>query len=163
MHNMLILCTGNSCRSIIGEALLKHLGKGRVKAFSAGSRPTGLVNPNALATLKNHGIATEGLYSKSLETFSDQHIDMTITVCDRAADEACPVYLKRTLRVHWGLPDPAQVTGTDEEIRAAFESTYDALKSRIDTMLELPLRELSDRELVTELNKIGEMDILDKE
>lgn len=159
MHNILILCTGNSCRSIIGETLLNRLGKGHVKAFSAGSHPTGQVNPGALATLQRHNISTEGLYSKSWDTFSDQHIDIVITVCDQAAGETCPVCLQKALRVHWGLPDPAHVTGTDEKIRAAFESTYDALERRINKMLELPLSKLSDREMIIELNKIGKIDI----
>ena len=159
MYNILILCTGNSCRSILGEALLNQLGKGLVKAFSAGSHPTGQVNPNALATLHRHNISTEGLYSKSWDTLSDQNIDIVITVCDQAAGETCPVYLNKAFRAHWGLPDPAHVKGTDEKIRAAFENTYDALMRRINKMLELPLSKLSDRELIMELNKIGKIDI----
>ncbi|MCP5006270.1 MAG: arsenate reductase ArsC [Planctomycetes bacterium] len=163
MLNVLILCTGNSCRSILGEALLNHLGKGCVKAFSAGSDPTGEINPNALVTLKKHGIPTEGLYSKRLDSFSGQHIDIVITVCDRAGAEECPVYLNKALRVHWGLPDPALVSGTEREIKAAFQSTYDALERRINKMLVLPLDELSDHELINEFNEIGEIDISENE
>lgn len=158
MYNVLILCTGNSCRSILGEALLNHLGKGQIKAFSAGSRPTGKVNPNAIATLQAHGISTDGFSSQSWDEFEDQDIDIVISVCDSAAGETCPVYLNKALRAHWGLPDPAHVTGSDEVITAAFESTYAALERRIHRMLELPLNQLSDQELVDELNKIGKLD-----
>lgn len=158
MYNVLILCTGNSCRSILGEALLNHLGKGRVKAFSAGSHPTGKVNPNALATLQAHGISTEGFSSQSWDEFEDQDIDIVISVCDSAAGEVCPVYLNKAFRAHWGLPDPAHVEGTKEEINAAFESTYTALERRIYRMLDLRLDQLSDQELIDELNKIGRMD-----
>ncbi len=156
--NILILCTGNSCRSILGEALTNHLGRGRVRAFSAGSHPIGEVNRNALATLRRHNIATEDLYSKSWDTFLDQEIDIVITVCDRAAAETCPLFLRKVLRVHWGLPDPACVVGSDEEIREAFENSYAVLERRIKKMLELPLNELSGHGLIDELNKIGETD-----
>ena len=158
MYNVLVLCTGNSCRSILGEALLNHLGKGRVKAFSAGSHPTGKVNPNALATLQAHGIPTDGFSSQSWDEFEDQDIDIVISVCDSAAGEVCPVYLNKAMRAHWGLPDPAHVEGTIEEINAAFESTYMALERRIHRMLDLRLDQLSDQELIDELNKIGRMD-----
>ncbi len=158
MYNVLILCTGNSCRSILGEALLNHLGEGQVKAFSAGSHPTGKVNPNALATLQAHGIATDGFSSQSWDEFEDQDIDIVISVCDSAAGEVCPVYLNKALRAHWGLPDPAHVQGTEQEIKAAFESTYEALERRIHRMLKLPLDQLSERELVDALNSIGKLD-----
>ncbi|GJQ58293.1 MAG: arsenate reductase ArsC [Candidatus Scalindua sp. AMX11] len=158
MLNILILCTGNSCRSILGEALLNSLGRGRVKAFSAGSHPTGEVNVNALATLRRHNVSTVDLYSKSWDIFMDQKIDSIITVCDHAAAETCPVFLHTTLRAHWGVPDPAHEVGTDEEIRAVFEKTFGALERRIIKMLELPLGKLSGHELIAELNKIGEMD-----
>lgn len=160
MYNVLILCTGNSCRSILGEALLNHLGKGQVKAFSAGSHPTGKVNPNALATLQDHGIAIDGFTSQSWDEFEHKDIDIVISVCDSAAGEVCPVYLNKALRAHWGLPDPAHVEGTEEEIKAAFESTYDALERRIHRMLNLPLDQLSEQELVDALNSIGKLDDL---
>ena len=158
MYNVLILCTGNSCRSVLGEALLNHLGKGRVKACSAVSHPTGKVNPKAITTLQAHGISTEGFSSQSWDEFAAHDIDIVISVCDSAAGETCPVFLNNALRAHWGLPDPAHVRGSDEEIKAAFESTYDALFRRINQMLGLPLEELSDQELVAELNKIGKLD-----
>lgn len=158
MYNVLILCTGNSCRSILGEALLNHLGKGRVKAFSAGSHPTGKVNPNAINTLQAHGISTDGFSSQSWDEFAANNIDIVISVCDSAGGETCPVFLNNALRAHWGLPDPAHVKGSDEEIKTAFESTYDALVRRINQMLELPLEKLSGQELVAKLNNIGKMD-----
>ena len=157
MFNTLILCTGNSCRSILGEALLNHLGGNRFKAYSAGSNPVGQVNPSALATLEKHSIATDNFTSKSWDDLKDTNIDIVISVCDNAAGETCPVFLNNALRTHWGLPDPAHVTGTEQEIDAAFESTYQALKTRIEKMLALPLESLSDQAIVDELNAIGTM------
>lgn len=156
MITVLVLCTGNSCRSILGEALFNTLGAGRVKAYSAGSFPTGKVNPRALATLKRHGLATEGFSSKSWDDFADQPIDIAITVCDNAAGETCPVYLNSCIRAHWGLPDPARVTGTEAEIEAAFEHTYTALAGHIGKVLELPLETLSAQEITDRLNAIGQ-------
>lgn len=104
MLKVLILCTGNSCRSVLGEALINHLGGDRFQAYSAGSHPTGKVNSNALATLARHGISTEGFSSQSWDEFDDQDIDIAITVCDSAAGEVCPVYLNYVVRAHWGLP-----------------------------------------------------------
>ncbi|MEQ1621757.1 MAG: arsenate reductase ArsC [Methylococcales bacterium] len=153
--NILILCTGNSCRSILGEALINHLGKGRFRAFSAGSHPTGQVNANALATLARHGLATDGYSSKSWDVFTEGQIDIMISVCDSAAGESCPVYLGKAVRGHWGLPDPAHVSGSAEVIEAAFEATYQALKKRIAQLLALPVESLSKQELTEALNKIG--------
>jgi arsenate reductase len=158
MLNVLVLCTGNSCRSVLGEALLNHIGKGRIQAYSAGSHPLGRINTHALATLARHGLPTEGYRSQSWDEFADQHIDIAITVCDNAAGEACPVYLNSTVRAHWGLPDPAHVEGTEAEVIAAFESTYSALEKRIKEMLALPLEDLTDNELKILLNDIGKMD-----
>ncbi|MDD2722974.1 MAG: arsenate reductase ArsC [Methylovulum sp.] len=155
MINVLILCTGNSCRSVLGEALINHLGQGRVQAFSAGSRPVGKVNDNALATLQRNGLPTEGYSSQSWDEFADAGIDIAITVCDQAAGEVCPVYLNSTTRAHWGLPDPAHTGGTEAETKAAFQATYNALERRIKAMLELPLESLSGAELGEKLNHIG--------
>ncbi|MFZ2404658.1 MAG: arsenate reductase ArsC [Methylobacter sp.] len=155
MLKVLILCTGNSCRSVLGEALINHLGGGRFQAFSAGSHPTGKVNANALATLARHGIPTEGFSSQSWDEFDDQGIDIAITVCDNAAGEACPVYLLSAVRAHWGLPDPAHVAGSPEVIEAAFEATYAALEKRIRQLLALPVETMSRPELTEALNKIG--------
>lgn len=158
MLKVLVLCTGNSCRSILGEALFNQLGKDRIQAYSAGSFPTGKVNQNALATLQKHGLSTEGYRSQSWDEFADQHIDIAITVCDNAAGEVCPAYLNTAIRVHWGLPDPAHVTGTETEIQAAFENTYSELEKRIREMLSLPLEDLTDNELSILLNDIGKME-----
>ncbi|HEY8160217.1 MAG TPA: arsenate reductase ArsC [Methylobacter sp.] len=155
MLKVLILCTGNSCRSVLGEALINHLGGDRFQAFSAGSHPTGKVNSNALATLARHGISTEGFSSQSWDEFDDKGIDIAITVCDSAAGEVCPVYLNNVVRAHWGLPDPAHVTGSQEEIDAAFESTYAALEKRIHQLLALPVETMAKPELTEALNKIG--------
>lgn len=155
MLNILVLCTGNSCRSILGEAIINHLGQGRVKAFSAGSHPTGKVNPNALATLRRNGLPTEGYQSQSWDEFAGQNIDVAITVCDQAAGEVCPAYLDTTVRAHWGLPDPAQAAGTDAEIAQVFQATYDALLARVNKMLALPVENMGSGELVAALNAIG--------
>ncbi|MDD5579431.1 MAG: arsenate reductase ArsC [Methylobacter sp.] len=155
MLNLLVLCTGNSCRSIIGEALFNHLGKGRIKAYSAGSHPTGKVNPNALAILKRHGIPAGEFSSQSWDEFDGKGIDIAITVCDQAAGEVCPVYLNNTVRAHWGLPDPAHVTGSQAVIETAFEATYAAMEKRITQLLALPVEIMSRTELTEALNKIG--------
>jgi arsenate reductase len=153
--NVLVLCTGNSCRSILGEALINHLGMGRLRAYSAGSHPVGKVNENALATLARHGLPTQGYSSQSWDEFEDADIDILITVCDSAAGEACPVYLGSAVRGHWGLPDPAHVQGTREQIEAAFEATYAALERRIERLLALPVETMSKQELAEALNRIG--------
>lgn len=155
MLNILILCTGNSCRSILGEALINHLAGDRFHAFSAGSHPTGKVNANALATLVRNGIPTGGFTSQSWDEFDGEGIDIAITVCDQAAGEVCPVYLNSAIRAHWGLPDPAHVTGTNEEITQAFQATYDALSVRIHKMLALPLEDMNSADITKALNEIG--------
>jgi arsenate reductase len=140
---------------VLGEALINHLAGDRFQAFSAGSHPTGKVNPNALATLARHGLSTEGFSSQSWDEFDDKDIDIAITVCDSAAGEACPVYLNNVIRAHWGLPDPAHVAGSPEVIEAAFEATYAALEKRIQQLLALPVETMSKPELTEALNKIG--------
>ncbi len=155
MINVLVLCTGNSCRSVMGEALLNDLGKGRIKAFSAGSHPVGKINQGALATLERHGLPTQGYQSQSWDEFEEQPFDIIITVCDNAAGEVCPVYLNDAVRVHWGVSDPAHLKGSDEEIQAAFEKTFGILEKRVKKMLELPLEEMDEQALTTKLNAIG--------
>jgi arsenate reductase len=140
---------------VLGEALINHLGGDRFQAFSAGSHPTGKVNSNALATLARHGISTEGFSSQSWDEFEGKGINIAITVCDSAAGEVCPVYLNNVVRAHWGLPDPAHVTGSQEVIDAAFEATYAALEKRIHQLLALPVETMSRSELTEALNKIG--------
>ena len=155
MLNILILCTGNSCRSVLGEALINHLAGDRFRAFSAGSHPTGKVNPNALATLERNGLSTAGFTSQSWDEFAGKGIDIAITVCDQAAGEVCPIYLNSAIRAHWGLPDPAHVTGTEEEIKQAFQATYDALAVRIHKMLALPIEDMTGADITKALNEIG--------
>ncbi len=155
MLNVLILCTGNSCRSIIGEALINHLGQGRLRGFSAGSQPTGQVNPGAIAVLERHGLSTTDFHSKTWDSFGEQAFDLVITVCDNAAGEACPLYPGRAVKGHWGTPDPAHVSGSEAEINAAFETTYQQLTARIERLLALPIETLSDADLRAALNEIG--------
>ena len=155
MHNVLILCTGNSCRSIIGEALINHLGAGRFRAWSAGSKPTGQVNPGALAILREHGVSTEGYFSKSWDSLTEVPFDLVITVCDNAAGEACPLFSGKAIKAHWGIPDPAHVSGSDAEIHAAFAKAYEQLEARIQQLLRLPVGEMDDDALRASLNYIG--------
>lgn len=157
MKNVLVLCTGNSCRSILGEVLLNQLGGDRLRAWSAGSHPTGKVNPHALATLRRHGLPAEGLSSKSWEALGDQTFDILITVCDDAAGETCPAYLGRAVRGHWGLPDPAKATGTTAEIDAVFDTAFEVLEARVRALLALPLEVLEPAELAAELERIGQL------
>ena len=157
MLNIFIICTGNSCRSVLAEALFNHLGQGRLNAFSAGSHPVGKINDAALATLKRHGLPTEGYQSQSWEDFEEIPMDFVITVCDNAAGETCPVYLSKAVRAHWGVSDPGHVEGLDEEKIAAFEQTFATLKRRINKMLELPLETLPKEESTVELNNIGQL------
>ena len=152
---ILVLCTGNSCRSIIGEALFNHLGQGRVTAFSAGSKPTGSIHPKSLELLQSKGISTSGLRSKSWDGFDNVQFNAVITVCDNAAGETCPIFFGSPVKAHWGVPDPAHVTGTGTEIAAAFEAAYKTLEARIKAFLHLP-DNLPKDELAKHLRKIGE-------
>lgn len=154
--NVLFLCTGNSCRSILAEATFNHLAPPGWRAMSAGSKPTGYVHPRSLALLAREGISTEGCYSKSWENLPATP-DIVISVCGNAANEACPAYLGPALRAHWGVEDPAHVTGTEEEIEAAFVRAYTTLRRRIEAFLALPLEVLErDRAaLKAALDRIG--------
>jgi arsenate reductase (thioredoxin) len=154
--NVLFLCTGNSCRSLISEAVFNHLAPAGWHAISAGSRPTGKLNDQALALLAGKGIATEGYSSKSWDDLPVTP-DIVVTVCASAAGETCPAYLGPVLRTHWGVDDPSHVVGTDEEIDAAFEQAYAILRARIEAFLALPLDALKDdrARLKTALDRIG--------
>jgi len=155
--NVLFLCTGNSCRSILGEATFNHLAPEGWHAMSAGSKPTGKVHPRSLALLEREGIAIDGYHSKSWDALPVTP-DIVITVCSSAAGETCPVYLGPVLRTHWGVDDPAHATGTDAEIDAAFMAAYRTLRRRIEAFVALPLHDLQqDRaRLKLELDRIGE-------
>ena len=154
--NILFLCTGNSCRSILGEATFNHLAPAGWTAMSAGSQPTGKVHPRSLALLAREGISTEGYHSKSWDALPLTP-DIVITVCANAAGETCPAYLGPVLRSHWGVDDPAHATGSDSEIDAAFMQAYQRLRTGIETFLALPLDELkNDRaQLKAELDRIS--------
>ena len=156
--NVLILCTGNSCRSILGEATFNHLAPEGWHAISAGSKPAGYVHPRSLALLEREGIATQGYHSKSWDKLPVTP-DIVISVCGNAAGEQCPAYLGPVMRAHWGVEDPAHVTGTEEEIDAAFMHAYRTLRARIEAFFALPLAEVQhDRaRLKTELDRIGNL------
>lgn len=154
--NVLFLCTGNSCRSLISEAVFNHLAPEGWHAISAGSQPTGKLNERALALLASKGISTSGYYSKSWDALPVTP-DIVVTVCASAAGETCPAYLGPVLRTHWGVEDPSHVVGTEEEISAAFESAYATLRARIEAFLALPLDALASdlARLKAELDRIG--------
>ncbi len=155
--NVLFLCTGNSCRSILGEATFNHLAPAGWRAVSAGSKPAGYVHPRSLALIAREGIATGGYHSKSWDDLPVTP-DIVITVCGSAAGEACPAYLGNVLRTHWGVEDPAHATGTDAEIDAAFMSAYSILRKRIEAFFALPLAQLEQtpEQLKIEMDKIAE-------
>ncbi|QYU68879.1 arsenate reductase ArsC [Leptolyngbya sp. 15MV] len=153
---VLFLCTGNSARSILGEAILNHDSHGRFRAHSAGSNPTGMVNPWAIHTLETLGYPSEGYRSKSWSEFANgPEFDLIFTVCDSAAAETCPVWPGRPTSAHWGIPDPAGVQGSDAEKAAAFLDAYRMLKRRIDLLLALPIAELEELALRDKLQAIG--------
>jgi len=158
---VLVLCTGNSARSILGEAIFNHLGEGRVQAFSAGSKPKGVPHPGALRLLERRGIATSPFRSKSWDEFTAPGappIDLAITVCGNAAGETCPVFLGSPLKAHWGLPDPADVTGSDAEVDAAFEQTWRALSLRVRALFDSSFETMEPGHLQALLTEIGRME-----
>jgi arsenate reductase len=132
---VLVLCTGNSCRSVMAEALINHFGRGRYRAWSAGSFPTGYVHPKALATLKRHDIDPGQPRSKSWNEFANQSFDLVITVCDQAAGESCPLFPGKPKKLHWSTPDPAKATGSDDDIDAAFDNAFWTLKTRVEHLV----------------------------
>lgn len=158
-RRVLFLCTGNSARSVLAEATLRAWAGNRFEAFSAGSKPAGQVNPHALAQLAAEGISTAGLRSKSWDEFATADaapMDLVVTVCDSAASETCPVVFGDFLRVHWGLPDPAAVSGTAEEKAAAFRQAHRVIKARLLAFLALPAEAWNDRQAIkTQLDRIG--------
>ncbi len=158
MYHVLFLCTGNSARSIMAEVLLNHLGKGRFRAYSAGSHPAGMVNPFAIAQLEKAHLPTDGLRSKSWDELAlpgSPSIDFVFTVCDNAAGEVCPVWPGQPLTAHWGIADPAAVLGTDQEKRQAFSLAFNQLSRRISIFLSLPLAKIDRMALKHELDRIG--------
>lgn len=141
--NILFLCTGNSCRSILAEATFNALAPQGMKAMSAGSKPAGYLHPKSIALLTSKGIATEGYFSKSWDNLPCTP-DIVITVCGNAAGETCPAYLSKVMRAHWGVEDPAKAVGTDADINGAFEKAYSILRSKIEAFLKLPADAVND-------------------
>jgi arsenate reductase len=153
---VLFMCTHNSCRSILSEALFNHLAPEGIQAVSSGSFPSGRVNQRALQTLEATGIPTAGLSSKASDAFEGSPPDIVITVCDRAAGEACPIR-SPALKAHWGLADPSEATGSEGDISTAFETTLAKIRERVTAFLELPLKTISPDQLKAELNRIGSL------
>lgn len=161
MKTILVLCTGNSARSILGEAILNQLCADRITAYSAGSKPKGAPHPGALRLLAARGIDPSAFRSKSWDEFAAPGapaIDIAITVCGNAAGEACPLFVGAPFRTHWGLPDPADVTGSDAEVDAAFAETWRLLEMRVSALLAMPFEAMEARELRTALAGIGQME-----
>jgi len=157
-YNVLFLCTGNSARSILAEAILNRKGRGLFTAYSAGSHPAGGPRPEALRQLESAGISTEGLRSKSWDEFAvpgAPRMDFVFTVCDNAANETCPFWPGQPMTAHWGIPDPAAVKGTDEEIRRAYGDAFVVLDRRIGLLLALPVSSLQQLSLQREIEEIG--------
>jgi arsenate reductase len=158
VYNVLFLCTGNSARSILAEAILNRTGAGKFKAFSAGSQPKGQVNPNTFQLLKSLGYDTSDYWSKSWNVFAQPTappLNFVFTVCDNAAGETCPYWPGQPMTAHWGVPDPAEATGTDAEIALAFKDAYRMLHQRIAIFVALPIRSLDQLSLQQRLNEIG--------
>lgn len=160
IYNVLFLCTGNSARSVLAECLLNHLGQGRFRAYSAGSHPTGRVNPFALEVLLAAGIATDGVRSKTWDEFSKPdapQMDLIITVCDNAAGEVCPFWPGKPSTAHWGYSDPAAVDGNDSDSdkRKAFQDTLHALRSRLQLLVSLPIDKLDHLSLQREARALA--------
>ena len=156
--NVLFLCTGNSARSIMAEAIMNLKGKPNFTAFSAGSHPSGAVRPEAIEQLKSARLPTDGLWSKTWEEFAKPDapkLDFVFTVCDSAAKEVCPIWPGQPMTAHWGVPDPAAVVGTGEQIAKAFRDTFFILDRRISLFLSLPLTSLDRLEIKKEIDNIG--------
>lgn len=156
--NILVLCTGNSARSIMMEGLINGLGAGRLQAFSAGSKPVGRVNPFAIEQLSSIGVSVDGASSKSWDVFArhdSQPMDIIMTVCANAAEETCPVWPGQPINVHWGFDDPAAVTGSDAEKRAAFALIFSQIRQKVERLLALPLEQLNHSQWLEALSEIG--------
>jgi len=159
-YNVLFLCTGNSARSIFGEAILNKLGSGKFTAFSAGSRPAGAIHPYAQDLLRQLDYPTAGLRSKGWDEFSSPDapkLDFVFTVCDDAAAEECPVWPGQPMSAHWGVPDPVRVAGTEAEKRLAFADAYRMLNNRISAFINLPIASLDRLSLKNRLDDIGKL------
>lgn len=154
---VLFMCTANSCRSVLSEGLFNHLAPDGMNAISSGSFPSGQLNPRAVSTLQHLGVDTSKLYSKGSESFAESPTDIVITVCDKAGGEPCPVYFGSAIKSHWGLSDPSEVEGSEDEIQAAFDATVAKIRQRFKALFSLDMRSLSSIELKRELDRIGEV------
>ena len=160
MYNVLFLCTGNTARSVLAEGILRKLGEGRFRAYSAGSQPKGMVNPFAVKVLGNYDYPTDGYRSKSWDEFSGPEaplMDFVFTVCDSAAGETCPFWPGQPMTAHWGIPDPAAVEGTDIEKEAAFVTAFKQMRNRIEVFTALPLKSIDAMTLGARLKDIGHL------
>ena len=160
IYNVLVLCTGNSARSIMGEALINVLGKGRFKAYSAGSHPGGVVNPYAIEQLAAIGYPTDTLRSKSWDEFAAPgapDMDFVFTVCDKAAGETCPIWPGHPMTAHWGFEDPAAVQGSDADKRHAFQTIFRQIHCRVRNFVALPLEQLDAAAIKREITAIGQL------
>jgi arsenate reductase len=161
VYNVLFLCTGNSARSILGEALLNQLGQGRFRGYSAGSMPKGQIHPMTLETLKKAGIASDGYRSKNWEEFAEPDapvMDFVFTVCDNAAGEACPIWPGHPMTAHWGIEDPAAITTPGFKQEAAFEDALKYMRNRVLAFINLPIASIDRMALGAKLRNIGAMD-----
>ncbi len=161
VFNILFLCTGNTARSVLGEAILRHEGQGRFNAFSAGSQPKGIVNPYALRTLESLGYPVDGLRSKTWDEFAQPgapKMDFVFTVCDSAAGETCPLWPGQPVTAHWGIEDPAAVEGSDIEKMRAFADAFRFMRNRINAFTALPLKMLDGMSLKKSLQDIGALE-----
>ena len=159
VYNVLFLCTGNTARSVLAEGILAHLGKGRFRAFSAGSQPKGVVNPFALEELRRAGLPADGFRSKSWDEFATPgapSMDFIFTVCDNAANETCPVWIGHPMTAHWGVEDPAAITGSDEQRKQAFRNAALILWRRIELLRSLPMEKLDHLARLARTAEIGQ-------
>lgn len=149
---ILYICTHNRCRSILSEAITNHLAQGKMQAFSAGSQPVGQVHPLSLKYLAERGISVAGLRSQSWDEFATEQPDIVVTVCDNAAAESCPVWFGNTVKIHWGLPDPSKLDGSEHAIRDAFYAVMDTIEQRVQKLLALELEHMTQAERRAALN-----------
>jgi arsenate reductase len=154
---VLFLCTANSCRSILSEALFNHLAPADFRAFSAGIHPSGVVNPQALQALRRAGIAVQGLHSKAVDEYRQLAPEVVITVCNQAVGDVCPIFFGAGIRAHWGLADPSELTGDAATVVAAFDRTLAIIRQRTSAFLALPFADLGPAQLAEELTRIGQL------
>ncbi|CAE6908173.1 MULTISPECIES: arsenate reductase ArsC [Pseudomonas] len=154
---VIFMCTANSCRSVLCEAMFNHIAPAGMQAFSTGSQPKGQIHPMSLKTLEKAGISTQGLYSKGNEALADLQPDFVITVCDNAAGEACPIYFGSAHKAHWGLADPSDCDESEAQMVAAFDATLVQIRRRLEAFMALPFAELDREQLNAQMARIGQL------